>query len=409
MTNPLWEAAKQPPQRPPAIQSLFDALIQVECLWGLFADTYREAVERHAGGRGPLRSDWPEMAGHRRRQEEVWHAEEREAARQRGENPDEIVLCDTRTRWAELLEELARAYVLWCGAALAAIEAVRPACAARAEGDPTLHEQWFIDLRCTLRQLSGGLGPYTYGEDGLGLVRMGCPPLPERAHELADEIAGKRLVLMDVVACPAACSEPAQSGIVGKTAREPPPFLFRRRGEIWEVAYEGVSAPLKHMNGLGIIAFLLARPNPAGPIPALELAGSDARLNLATHTPQEVLSAEAKEKLRLRLTDLEAALGPDRGCYGADEIAAFESEQQRILSTLKEATGLHGKDRHLGPPSLAEQARKNVHLALERAYTKLATTDPPHTRLVQHLRASIKAAGTAYAYRPGPSPPDWDL
>jgi hypothetical protein len=202
-------------------------------------------------------------------------------------------------------------------------------------------------------------------------------------------------------------------------------YQFRQIGTIWHVRFgEGVGT-FPDSKGFRHMARLLGSPNQ--PIEALELVGKtgtpsggviqatsalpDAlvEIPLTRETAQPGLDEEARQSYKRRLEDIKDEINEAREEGDEERAERLQSEFQRVLAELQSSTGLGGKIRPLGPSYPAEKARQAVRKALDRALKTLANATPPLIELVEHLGATIKAEGTAFAYYPKPPAPDWEL
>jgi predicted ATPase len=202
-------------------------------------------------------------------------------------------------------------------------------------------------------------------------------PLPVRdAIRLArDELEQVRLD------GPAAAAEPTATtaGHLG---------IFRRRGEHWEVGYDGEVVTVRATKGMDDLGVLLATPGRE--VHCLDLAGG----GLDQRGAGDALDASARRSYETRVRELqqdldEAEAANDRG---RAERARFEMDA--VVDELTAALGLGGRSRTAG--STAERARSAV---TQRVRATIKRLDAAHPRLGRHLRASIRT-GTFCAYDP---------
>lgn len=174
------------------------------------------------------------------------------------------------------------------------------------------------------------------------------------------------------------------------------PATFRRDGQLWTMAFGGVSVQLTHQKGFLDLAQLLARPGVE--MHCLELA--DRPAEPTGHAP--MLDDRARRELQARVRDLQREIDDaDAACdLGRAEVARQELDQ--IVEHLSDAVGLGGRSRHLG--SAAERARSAVTWRIRSAIRKVAAT---HTRLGRHLENAVRT-GTFCVYEPE-SPTTWTL
>lgn len=172
-----------------------------------------------------------------------------------------------------------------------------------------------------------------------------------------------------------------------------PTYLFRRQGDLWEIRFENEQGHLGDLKGLGIIYRLLQEPNSPLAINALDLcdAGSLTGTRLSF---QQVFDSTARESIQTHIKTLERQIDDE---VDPDKLSELKKQQTELAAELTNSQGLGGKPRRLGPNTLDEKARQSVRRVIDRALEKI---DEHLPRLAEHLRASIKTEGSAYAYRP---------
>lgn len=183
-------------------------------------------------------------------------------------------------------------------------------------------------------------------------------------------------------------------------ASNPPAAIsvFRRDGEVWTFVFDGRTARLKHVKGLGDLAFLLARPGRE--ISAYDLAGTPG--GPLEDDAGEVLDARARAAYRARLAQIDAEL-EHADISGDDTLSArAHHEREALLAQLSAAVGLGGRPRRVG--ATAERARQAVTWRVRDALRRIEAV---HPELGEHLRRSVRT-GTYCAYAP-PDPVDWTL
>jgi len=154
-------------------------------------------------------------------------------------------------------------------------------------------------------------------------------------------------------------------------------------------------ARLRDGRGLHYLRALLAAPG--RDIRALDLVAGGAGLAASGMGP--VLDDAARGAYRRQVDALTARL--DAADRAGDSRAAerAEAERQALMSELRRAAGLGGRDRVAAPE--AERARVNVTRTLRATIERLAPSAP---RAAAHLRASIRTGG-ACRYEPAPGGP----
>ena len=209
-----------------------------------------------------------------------------------------------------------------------------------------------------------------------------------------------------------AAPEGAPAGGDGKSAdltAMPTPaveFRFLRKGDFWDLAFGDESTLVKGSKGLEHIALLLESPNPQHPIAALEMDKRGPATQSADHSFQPVLDDHTKHDYRKRLEEIRGERAKAERDNDEARIRILDKEVSQIESDSRAATGLHGKDRELGPSSPERTAMDAVRKTINRAIAAIAKNMP---QLAIHLRDSIKPEDSAWAYRPGPTPPAWHV
>ena len=174
--------------------------------------------------------------------------------------------------------------------------------------------------------------------------------------------------------------------------------VFRRDGEVWEVAFAGTTVRLKDAKGLRDVAFLLARPG--RDVPAVDLAG-------APGAPQQggvgdLLDDQARRAYKQRLAALDAELAAADVTGDDARSARAQEERDALVAQLAGAYGLGGRPRRTGDST--ERARQAVSWRVRDA---LARIERVHPDLAGHLRRSVRIGATC-AYEPA-TPIDWSL
>lgn len=186
-------------------------------------------------------------------------------------------------------------------------------------------------------------------------------------------------------------------------------FRFQCKGDYWDICFGGRHALLSDSKGLQYIHDLLGNPNPTRAASAIALAGGDLELADVEHTFDPVMDDETRRQCMARLKEISqerdtAEKNCDQAC-----IERLDDEVDEITEQLAAATGLRGRDRRLGPASPARRASNAVRQAMRRAYEHMRKSECNLSHLVLHLNESIRPEGNAFAYRPEPTAPDWQL
>ncbi len=176
-------------------------------------------------------------------------------------------------------------------------------------------------------------------------------------------------------------TEPSET-VDGESAR------FKREGDYWGIAYEGLMVRLKDSKGVGYIHVLLSYPGRE--LHVAELAG----VSIDSGDTGEILDARAKAEYRRRLEELREEVDEALGWGDRERAARAEEEIDLIAAELSGAFGLGGRDRRGGGTS--ERARKAV---TNRIRDGLARIEKVHPALGRHLSNAIQT-GTYCSYTP---------
>lgn len=252
-------------------------------------------------------------------------------------------------------------------------------------------------------------------DEAAHLALVGCLSAAGRPGEARRRYATYRARMMELGLEPAAFPDGRvpQRRAPGTTP-EPERGVLRREGDVWEVAYRGQSARLRHSRGLEHLTVLLARPGQE--VHALELAGARERRDAGlgydavagrTHGGDAglpVLDDQAKASYRSRLEDLQDDLVEAERFVDDERAARAREEMDLLAAELAAAVGLGGRDRTVG--STAERARQATSKAVKVALGRIAEHLPA---LGEHLASTVHT-GTYCSYTPDPRAPlHWEL
>jgi tetratricopeptide (TPR) repeat protein len=187
---------------------------------------------------------------------------------------------------------------------------------------------------------------------------------------------------------------------------QPEPTVFRREGDYWIVAGDGVVLRLKDSKGLQYIAYLLRHPNREFHVLDLVarvtgLEGDDIgddSVSAAVRAPatgvirDQVLDAQARVEYTRRLADLREELEEAERHHDAGRSERLRGEVHAIAEQLATAVGLGGRSRVATDNT--ERARSAVTKRIKEA---LAKVDREHPRLGGYLRDTIRT-GTFCSY-----------
>ena len=177
----------------------------------------------------------------------------------------------------------------------------------------------------------------------------------------------------------------------------PEETVFRRSGEVWEVAFRGRRSTVRDSKGMRDLAVLLARPGTE--VHALDLV-SDARSVRHEGDLGEALDETARAAYRRRIGELDQAIADAEDLGHADAADRARAEREAIVAELTRAYGLGGRPRRVGDP--AERARTSVTWRIRDA---IGRVERVHPELGAHLRNAVRT-GTYCRYDPE-VPPGW--
>ena len=196
--------------------------------------------------------------------------------------------------------------------------------------------------------------------------------------------------------------------------------IFRREGDYWLLAYQGVVCRLKDAKGLRYIAFLLRyagrefhatelvtnlstvrSPLQSTPLESLsedQLAEYQLRVK-ESDDAGDMLDTQAKAAYKRRLDDLREELAEALRFNDPARAAKTQAEIDFLTTELAAAVGVGGRSRKAA--STTERARLTVTKAIKASLRHIGKNHPP---LGQHLTTSIRT-GTFCSYLPDPTRP----
>ncbi len=202
-----------------------------------------------------------------------------------------------------------------------------------------------------------------------------------------------------------------KSDVVGEpdhpTSATSAAFRFVGQGDYWNVAFGGKTLSIKHSSGMEYVARLLAQPNPTKPIPATAFFGEGKGFAPLEHKCQPVLDDAAKREYQSQLKELEVDEEEATRAHDDEELLRIQNTKDALIEQLRGAIGLQGSDRELGPASPARKAAENVRKGIGRVRQRLEKAGLDN--LAAHLKETIRPEGNAFAYRPAPPAPTWEL
>ena len=167
---------------------------------------------------------------------------------------------------------------------------------------------------------------------------------------------------------------------------------LERDGDVWRIRAGAESATLAHITGLEQLARLLQ-------VPGVDIGAAD--LNGTQQAPTDdlgpALDARAKREYRQRINELQADIDEAERWADPERAETARRELDALISELRRAIGLSGRDRPQGSGS--ERARINVARNIRRA---IAAIDRVAPQLAAHLTVSIRT-GHHCTYAPEPA------
>lgn len=169
--------------------------------------------------------------------------------------------------------------------------------------------------------------------------------------------------------------------------------VFQRRGEFWQLSFEGETKYFKDSVGLGYIARLLMEPG--RDVPAVTLLAARAGIDplVATGSSGIVLDDQARDEYGRRYREIQEELHEANENNDLGQIEKLQGEMETLTTELAGATGLGGRNREATD---ADRVRKSVSMAVSRGIEQVGKE---HAALGRHLTASI-SSGLVFRYSP---------
>lgn len=246
---------------------------------------------------------------------------------------------------------------------------------------------------------------HTQHDLALQLRRRGDRGDPERADAL-DRAALDTARRLGMTALQAAIGEAGASPATRPALGDGSSATFRREGEYWTIAFDGIPFRIRDMKGMRHLARLLAEPGRE--FHALDLAGATSGAGAAARSEMDspasdpfadagpVIDDEAREAYRRRLSELRADLEEAGSWNDPERAARAEAEIDTLTRELAGAVGFGGRERVASSPG--ERARLSVSRAIRAALSRIGEQSPS---LGTHFEATIRT-GTFCAYVPDP-------
>lgn len=161
-----------------------------------------------------------------------------------------------------------------------------------------------------------------------------------------------------------------------------------REAGVWRVTFNGSTASVRDLKGIGDLAVLLGRPSVE--VHCLELMGATD----VGDTAGPVLDNRARADYKERILELQSDIDEAHANNDSGRAARAEQELDALVKQLSEAFGLGGRDRNGG--SSVQRARSAVTYRIRAAIKQLAAVD---AALGRHLDNSVRT-GVWCSYHP---------
>ena len=171
---------------------------------------------------------------------------------------------------------------------------------------------------------------------------------------------------------------------------------FHQDGELWTLAFQGISVQLTHQKGFNDLARLLQRPGVE--LHCLELSDRPAEMTGI----QPVLDERARREIQARARELQQDIDDADASHDLVRAERAREELDRLVELVSGSLGLGGRSRALG--SVAERARSAVTWRIRSGIKKINNA---HPRLGRHLENAVRT-GTFCVYQPE-APIEWAL
>ena len=180
-----------------------------------------------------------------------------------------------------------------------------------------------------------------------------------------------------------------------------PRAVFRPRGHMREVDFEGRSVLLRDMQGFRLYAESLSRPHTRIPVVELRagLAGQDAGIFAGSSGP--IITGAALADLRRSYEEMSEELAE---AEMNNDLGKTRRLQEELEALTKHVTRAMGKDGNPREVSDAERARVAVAKAMTRARAALKLH---HPALLAYFLRTVQT-GTVWCYQPDQNL-DWEL
>jgi hypothetical protein len=165
---------------------------------------------------------------------------------------------------------------------------------------------------------------------------------------------------------------------------EPERYVFRKKGQVWEVAFEGPWVMVPDSKGLRYLAELLR--DPGREVMAVELfAAARGIENVPVGSTGELIDAKARREYERRAEDLKAQLEEAERYHDLGRKERIHEELDQLAEQILAARGLSGRGRQAQDDR--DRIRKSVSAAIRRAIQSIRQQAPP---VAAHLEQHIK-------------------
>ena len=193
------------------------------------------------------------------------------------------------------------------------------------------------------------------------------------------------------------------------TKSEKPKNIFRKKGNAWEICFQGCEIfLLSDMLGLSYIHYLLRNPNKEINVATLEMVNGgnmtttsqgtdfDEVLNTDGDSIDRIMDKEYKETVIKRLHELKEDRSEAEARGDEDALIKIDDETESIKNSLASSSGLRGKSREMS--STEEKARQRVRKAIIKSYEKIEH-DGKCPELKKYLMKNV-STGVTCEYKP---------
>ena len=169
--------------------------------------------------------------------------------------------------------------------------------------------------------------------------------------------------------------------------------LFRKSGDVWELAFEGKTVHVRHSKGMEYMAHLLRSPDHDVHSAQLYIAIAGQLGPFVVGSAGEVLDPAAVKQYRSRIEDLEKRIDQAERNHDQGHKETAQTELDQLQEQIYGAFGLGGRPR--AEHDDGDRIRKGVGIAIKRAITSI---QQHHPALAEFLKLRIKR-GTFLMYQ----------